>query len=137
MSILGKVLEKFVKKVVVNYFEENDIFYNLQFGFRTGRSTIDALYYLVDIIMKNGNNGLYTTVAFLDLTKAFNCLYHKTLLDELEHYGLGGIVLECFDSYLSHRKQFTKFNEYSSLIDKVRSGVPQGPFWDLYSTLSI
>lgn len=126
LSILGKVIEKFVKKVVVEYFEANDMFYKLQYGFRSGRSTIDAVFYLVDKILKNKNDGLFTSVAFLDLTKAFNCVHYKISIDKLYHYGFRGTVLQWFESYLSGRQQFTKLNEYTSDIHTVNSGVPQG-----------
>lgn len=126
LSILGKVIEKFVKRIVVKYFEESDMFYKLQYGFRSGRSTLDAVFYLTDKIYKNKNEGLFTSVAFLDLTKAFNCVHHKTLLDKLHHYGFRGMVLKWFESYLLERKQFTKLNEYVSGTSIVGSGVPQG-----------
>lgn len=128
LSIIGKILEKFVKNIIVNYFEENDLFYHLQFGFRTGRSTIDAVYYLVDKILKNKNVGLYTSVAFLDLTKAFNCVHHGLLLEKLSHYGLKGTVLNWFKTYLSNRKQFTRLDKDTNVSDtvEVASGVPQG-----------
>lgn len=59
LSILGKIIEMFVKSVIVNYFGGNDIFSDLQFGFSSGRSIIDAVFYLADKIMKNKNNDVY------------------------------------------------------------------------------
>lgn len=50
LSILGKLIEKFVKNVLVTYLKQNEIFYDLQFGFRAGRYTLDAVYYLSDKI---------------------------------------------------------------------------------------
>lgn len=126
LSILGKIIEKFVKNTIVQYLEENDIFYHLQFGFSSGKSTIDAVFYLADKILKNKNDGLYTCVAFLDLTKAFNCVHHGILIDKLSHYGFKGIVLKWFTSYLNERTQFTRLNDNSSSINAVCSGVPQG-----------
>lgn len=71
LSINGKVLEKFVKRIVVKYLEENNIFYELQYGFHEGRSTIDAVFHLADVITKNRNNGLYSSVAFFRPNKGF------------------------------------------------------------------
>lgn len=114
--------------IIVRYFEENDIFYEHQFGFRSGRATMDAVYFLVDKICNNKNNGLYTSVAFIDLTKAFNCVNHSILLKKLSHYGFKGVVLKWFESYLTERKQFTRLdsNLHDSDIVNVASGVPQG-----------
>lgn len=80
LSIIGKILEKYVKNLVVQFFEENDLFYSLQYGFREGRSTMDPIFYLTDKIMRNRNKGLYTTVAYLDLSKAFNCVNHGIVI---------------------------------------------------------
>lgn len=65
-------------------------------------------------------------MAFLDLTKAFNCVNHHLLLNKLSHYGLSAVVLNWFKSYLSERKQFTKLNDTISVTSEVASGVPQG-----------
>lgn len=65
---------------------------------------MDVVFYLVDKIMKNKNESLYTSVAFLDLTKAFHCVHHQILLNKLSHYGMSGNVLKWFESFLSQRK---------------------------------
>ena len=57
---------------------------------------------------------------FLDLSKAFDTVNHDILYDKLEHYGVRGIVLEWFKSYLSNR------NGHLSLYKDIKCGVPQG-----------
>ena len=44
---------------------------------------------------------------FLDFKKAFDCVPHKILLDKMYLYGIRGIPLSLFKSYLSERKQYT------------------------------
>jgi len=63
------------------------------------------------------------------LTKAFDCVNHK-LLKKTEFYGVKGLLLDWFDSYLEGRKQkvdlkFPKFNTSSNWYI-VKHGVPQG-----------
>lgn len=65
-----------VKKQLVGYLEDNQLFYNLQFSFIENRSTQDAIFNLTDEIFKAKNNNLNTCVAYLDLSKAFNCVDH-------------------------------------------------------------
>ena len=49
----------------------------------------------------------YTLVFFIDLSKTFNTVDHQTLIKKFRYYGIDGIALEWFKSYLSNRKQYT------------------------------
>ena len=63
---------------------------------------------------------------FLDLSKAFDTIDHTILLNKLNHYGVRGVALDWFRSYLSNRKQFVNFKDTKSDIRNVDCGVPQG-----------
>ena len=62
----------------------------------------------------------------MDLSKAFDIVNHDILLYKLNYYGVRGIPLRWFQSYLHNRYQYTVFNEYSSGRSLVKNGVPQG-----------
>ena len=51
---------------------------------------------------------------------------HISLLQKLHYYGIRGVALEWFKSYLSDRKQFVYFNNTKSNYRNVTCGVPQG-----------
>ena len=44
----------------------------------------------------------------------------------MEYYGVRGVALELFRSYLSNRKQLTKIDDCASILDLIEWGVPQG-----------
>ena len=62
--------------------------------------------------------------------KRFGCgiflVNHEVLLNKLEHYGIRGIALTWFRSYLSNREQYVSVNGYNSKNLNVTCGVPQG-----------
>jgi len=63
---------------------------------------------------------------FIDLSKAFDTLNQKILLYKLEYYGIRGVPLKWFESYLSNRQQYVCINGVSSKTLHVTCGVPQG-----------
>ena len=68
---------------------------------------------------------------FVDLSKAFDTVNHKILINKLENYGICGKNLLWFKSYLSNRKQYLEykdnFNEQRTTnLLQIKCGVPQG-----------
>ena len=62
----------------------------------------------------------------MDLKKAFDAVNHSVSITKLDHYGVRGIPLQWFDSYLAKRQQYVSI--YGCTSDKlvITYGVPQG-----------
>ena len=69
---------------------------------------------------------MLTLALFIDVSKAFDSLDHYILLKKLEHDGVRGVALNWFNSFLTHRFQFTELDGSRSLLKMIISGVPQG-----------
>ena len=63
---------------------------------------------------------------FLDISKAFDKVWHDGLIFKLEQNGVSGNLLKLLQNYLSNRKQRVVQNDSSSDYSSIDSGVPQG-----------
>ena len=85
-----KILERITYNRLYSYLTENNILFNKQFGFRAGHSTENALLELVDQISNTFNDKNYLLGIFIDLSKAFDTVDHKMLMQKREYYGING-----------------------------------------------
>ena len=126
LSNIEKMIEKLMYKSVYQFLTENNIIYDLEFGFRQNISTEHALINLTKNIRQAFDEGYIGCGIFVDLQKSFDTVDHKILLEELNHYGVCGVSNDWFRSYLSNRQQYVSVNDYDSGITKIKCGVPQG-----------
>ena len=126
LPIFSKIYEKVMYNRLIAFLDTYKLLYELQFGFRKDHSTCAALIMLIDKITSELEQGNFVIGVFLDYSKAFDCINHSILLQKLHYYGIRGVALEWFKSYLSDRKQFVYFNNTKSNYRNVTCGVPQG-----------
>ena len=126
LSIFNKILEKLMYNRLVIFLEKNQLIYHGQYGFRSNHSTSHALLLITDKIQKAIEAGMFGCGIFLDLKKAFDTVDHNILLKKLEYYGVRGLPLEWFLSYLSNRRQFVSIGNVLSDQKSLTCGVPQG-----------
>jgi hypothetical protein len=71
-------------------------------------------------------NSKYVGGTFCDLSKAFDCVSLRILIEDLKFYGISGTSLDLINSYLSDRTQATQYKQNISSVVKLKSGVPPG-----------
>ena len=126
LPTLSKVFEKVIYSRLYSFVTSNCILSPKQYGFRTNHSTELAIAAICDDMICNKDNKLITCTLFLDLSKAFDCVDHKTLLEKLFYYGVKGTPLKLLASYLDNRFQCTKIGDTKSSFLNVTCGVPHG-----------
>ena len=126
LPILSKILEKLMYSRIIKFIEKHNILYKNQYGFQKGMSTEFAVNSLLSNIVKCLENKEIGFCIFLDFAKAFDTVNHEIILDKLEYYGVRGIALDWFKSYLSDRMQCTEIGDTQSKLDFIKCGVPQG-----------
>ena len=63
---------------------------------------------------------------FLDISKAFDKVWHEGLIFKLKTYGVEGKLIMLLENYLQNRNQRVVLNGLNSSWEKILAGVPQG-----------
>jgi hypothetical protein len=81
---------------------------------------------IIDYIPQGFDNGQDSIAIFLDISKAFDRVWHKGLTIKLYNNGIRGSLLNWFQSYITGRSQCVVINGCTSETLPVMAGVPQG-----------
>ena len=104
LSVAGMLLEKVVALQIEQYFEENKLFPDFQFGFRKNKNTTSELLTLFDTIFEAKEMKKEILMIMYDLSSAFDTVSHEILLENLKIYGLCNFSLQWMESCLDKRK---------------------------------
>ena len=137
LPAFSKILERLMNKRLLDVLNKNEILVKNQFGFREKHSTYMAILDLVDKICHKIDSKNYSMGIFIDLSKAFDTINHKILIDKLEYYGIRGVELQWFISYLSKRSQHVQIGDICSNYLHLTCGVPQGSILGTYFFMCI
>lgn len=97
------------------------------FGFTKGRSTVDAILHLVNLITaRRKRRSLTVYAAFMDLDKAFERADHLAILDSLASLGIKGRLITWIEDFLTNRKMKVTFQGIYSDLHNLTTGSPQG-----------
>ena len=107
LPIFAKVFEKLLFSSLFAHFHDNELFTKCQSGFMPGNSCISQLLSIVHEIQSSfdRNPPVDTRAIFLDISEAFDKVWHQGLLFKLKSYGVEGSLFCLLENYLENRKQ--------------------------------
>ena len=94
---------KLLNTRIVDHLEKYGLLPDFQYGFRSSRSTAGLPIVLSDRMARAFNGSAATQVVALDISKAFDRVWHAGLLHKLKSYGISGQIFGLISSFLSNR----------------------------------
>ena len=128
LPIFGQIFERVIYNSLFNHFLSNKLFTPSQSSFLPGDSCIAQLLSIIHEIQTvfDSNPTVDVRGGFLDISKAFDKVWHDGLIFKLKSYGVEGELLSPLKNYLQHREERVVLNGQTSGWRKNNSGVPQG-----------
>ena len=128
LPIFSKVFEKLIFTSLYSYLMDNNLISDKQSGFIKGDSTINQLLSITHMIQSAFDFDPPKEVRsiYLDISKAFDKVWHSGLIHKLKQNGIQGNMLHILSSFLTNRYQRTTLNGKTSSWSSIEAGVPQG-----------
>ena len=126
LPICGKILERLIFNEMFRFFIENNLISSNQSGFKPGDSCINQLLSITHEIYKPFDDGFEVRGVFLDISKAFDKVWHKGIIFKLKQNGISGKLFSVLSDFLKDRKQRVILNEQVSSWTGVNAGATQG-----------
>lgn len=126
LPLCGKILEKIIFDQVYIFLDQNRLISTMQSGFRPRDSCIYHLISITSDIYKNFGRHDEMRVIFLDISKAFDKVWHDGLIHKLKCNGISGSLSHFFENYISNRHQRVTLDGTESSWRSISAGVPQG-----------
>ena len=126
LPICGKMFEKIVFDQIYAFLNINNLLSKNQSGFRPGDSSIYQLLSITSSIYEAFEYYDETRAVFLDISKAFDKVWHEGIMFKLKSNVISGNLLKFFERYLANRYQRVILNGKKSNWKSLESGVPQG-----------
>ena len=108
------------------FFIQNNLISKNQSGFRLGDSCINQLLSITHEIYQSFDDSLEIRAVFLDISKAFDKVWHKGSIFKLKQNGVSGKILNSITDFLSFRKQWVVLNRQAPPWASIEAGVSQG-----------
>ena len=125
-SSFSRLFELVLLDKMMAYVQEHELISPLQFGFLPRRSSCTQLLSCLYDWLRSYCRSESMSVLYTDITKAFDSVNHRLLLQVLYQYGFNNQIVLWLQNFLTNRQQQVCINGATSSPLAVLSGVPQG-----------
>ena len=108
------------------FFIENSLISKIESGFRPDDSCINKLFSIAHEIYQSFDDNLEVRAVFLDISKAFDKVWHKGTVFKWKQNGISDKILNIITDFFSFRKRWVVLNGQASPWVSVEAGVPEG-----------
>ena len=127
LPFISKLIEAAIAEQFTKHLKRNNINDDKQSAYKQHHSTETLLLKVQNDILMKIDQGEVVMLVLLDLSAAFDTIDHNILLNRLEkRYGITGIALKWFRSYLIDRKFSITIDGITYPLYTLMFGVPQG-----------
>ena len=129
LPICGKIFEKIVFNNLYKHHTSHHFISKNQSGFWPGDLTTNQRIDLVNDMHRAFDNtkSFEVRAIFLDISNAFDKVWHDGLIFKMSRNGASGRLLNLFQNYLNNRKQHVVLNGYSTIKFALLQGSVLGP----------
>ena len=124
LPICGKILEGLILNETFRFLTENNLISSIQSGFQLGDSCINQLLSITHEIYKSFDDEFEVGGVFIDISKAFDKVWHKGIILKLKQNGISGKLLSVLSDFLKDRKQRVTLNGQVPSWTGVNAEVP-------------
>ncbi|BHF74045.1 hypothetical protein SprV_0401712900 [Sparganum proliferum] len=125
-SICCKIMEKIIKKALMQFLQQHHLLSDAQHGLRSGRSRPTNLLFTLKCWTKARDEGNVVHAIYIDFKKVLDSVPHQRLLHKLRNARIHGRLLVRIQGFLAGRPQRVQVRRQQSSEVSVVSGVPQG-----------
>jgi len=127
LTLLSKLRERLMAHQLHHYLATANLFPAVQSGFWPCFCTETAVLSVISDILLAVDRGDFAALVLLDLSAAFDTVDHDILLQRLRtSFGIDGVALKWFQSYLTGRTQHDRRDSDRSATVQLICGFPQG-----------
>ena len=128
LPVCSKIMERLIFNSLHSFLHSNSLLLVNQSGFRSNDSCTNQLIAITHEIASSldDKKSLEIRGVFLDMSKAFDKVWHQGLIYKLHTFGISSNLASLLTSFLTNRKQRVVLNGQVSKWKTIEAGVPQG-----------